>query len=219
MTRDTRTDAPILCEIKDGICHIVLNDPPYNMMDKRWSDHLSGTINGIDASNIDGIVISAAARHFSAGAVLDDIRETASSSYQAAYQDTAFPMSRDSVSFQKLSEFPLPVVGAIRGVCIGSGFELALACHYRVCDKNAAMGLVETTFGLMPGCGGTLRLPALVGTARGLEMILTGERFSSEDALRMGIVSEIVHHSELISTATQYIRRLAPYYRARYRSQ
>jgi enoyl-CoA hydratase/carnithine racemase len=125
-------------------------------------------------------------------------------------------MSQDSESFQKLSEFPLPVVAAIRGVCIGSGLELALACHYRVCDKHATMGLVESTFGFMPGCGGTQRLPALVGIARGLEMILTGERFSSDEALALRIVNSVVHHSELLPKAIGYIRTMAPFYRARH---
>ncbi len=78
------------------------------------------------------------------------------------------------------------------------------------------MGLVESTFGLMPGCGGTVRLPEIVGTGKALEMILNGQIINSEDALKLKIVSGVVHHRELLNMSINYIKKLSPYYRVKY---
>lgn len=217
MTQATdSSDTLVAYSVNDGIGHIVLNAPPYNMMEKRWSQQFRAIVTSLSPESLRGIVVSGAGRHFSAGAVLDDIARTAQESYETGNSADAFPLSRDSLTFHMLAELPIPVVAAMRGVCIGSGFELALACHYRVCDKNATMGLVESTFGLMPGCGGTLRLTHLVGRAKAVELALSGQRFGSEEALSLRIVHEVVHHSELVDRAVGIIRRVAPIYRARY---
>ena len=98
------------------------------------------------------------------------------------------------------------VVAAIGGCCLGAGLELALACHYRVCATNATLGFPESSFGLMPGCGGTIRLPALVGRAAAMRMILDAQSVRAEEARAMGLVDVVVHKRELTRSAAALIR-------------
>lgn len=93
--------------------------------------------------------------------------------------------------FAKLDALPMPSVAVINGFAFGGGLELALACSIRICTPNAKMGLPEVKLGLIPGYGGTQRLPRVVGPARALEIILTGRTVGAEEALRIGLVTEI----------------------------
>ncbi len=210
-------------EVDNDICHMILNNPPSNLMNEKLSVELSDLLDKIDISSLKGMIVRGAERHFSAGAEVERLAERVEGERLAARAaksstEDKFRMSRDSRSFKKIADFQIPVVAAIRGVCLGSGFELALACHYRICDKRAVMGLVESTFDLMPGCGGTLRLPKIVGRAKALELILKGDMFSSEEALTYKIVNEVVPHRELLTRAANYVKQLSPYYRARYKN-
>jgi enoyl-CoA hydratase len=113
----------------------------------------------------------------------------------------------NSDSFSALPALPFPVVAAIQGCCLGSGLELALACHFRVAAKNAVLGLPEAGFGLMPGCGGTVRLTRLAGYQKAMRYILTGESLLAEDALKEGIVDAVVDKEELEGAAKRIIER------------
>jgi len=97
------------------------------------------------------------------------------------------------------------VVAAISGCCLGAGLELALACHYRVSAPSAVFSLPEATFGLMPGCGGTVRLPALVGVGRAIELSLSGRTIGADEALACGLVDMVVEKKALLSTAVRTI--------------
>jgi len=103
----------------------------------------------------------------------------------------------------RLEELPFPVVAAIHGACLGGGLETALACRYRVAsdDPKTALGLPEVMLGLIPGAGGTQRLPRLVGLAKGLELILTGRSLKAARALRAGVVDEVVPAPILLQAA------------------
>jgi enoyl-CoA hydratase len=94
--------------------------------------------------------------------------------------------------FARLDALPMPSIAVISGFAFGGGLELALACSIRLCTPQAKMGLPEVKLGLIPGYGGTQRLPRVIGPARALEMILTGRSVGSEEALRIGLVTEIV---------------------------
>jgi enoyl-CoA hydratase len=94
--------------------------------------------------------------------------------------------------FAKLDVLPMPSIAVINGFAFGGGLELALACSIRLCNANAKMGLPEVKLGLIPGYGGTQRLPRVIGPARALEIILTGRTIAAEEALRIGLVTEIV---------------------------
>jgi 3-hydroxyacyl-CoA dehydrogenase len=102
---------------------------------------------------------------------------------------------------------PVPVVAAIRGLALGGALELAMACHYRLAHKNAKLGLPEITLGIIPGAGGTQRLPRLVGAGRALDMILSGAPISAPEAASIGLVDEVVE-GDLLDAALTFCRRL-----------
>src|SRR5699024_10133521 len=103
--------------------------------------------------------------------------------------------------FDKVAHFPKPVMAAINGYALGGGLELAMAAHFRIASENARMGLPETSLGLIPGYGGTQRLPQLVGKGRALEMIMTAGMINAEQALNYGLVNHVVPLEELMDKA------------------
>lgn len=110
--------------------------------------------------------------------------------------------------FDKIENFQKPVIAAINGYALGGGLELALACHLRIASKNAEMGFPEVSLGLIPGYGGTQRLPALVGKGKAMEMILTGERISAEDAYQWGLINEVTGINDLVHKAKEKLNRM-----------
>lgn len=106
----------------------------------------------------------------------------------------------------------LPVVAAIHGACLGGGLELALACHRRICtdDSKTVLGLPEVQLGLLPGSGGTQRLPRLIGVSTALEMMLTGKQLRARQALKSGLVDDVVPHSILLDAAAELAKQARP---------
>jgi enoyl-CoA hydratase len=103
--------------------------------------------------------------------------------------------------FSQIETLTKPVIAAINGYALGGGLELAMACHIRVAASHAKLGLPEGKLGIVPGYGGTQRLPRLVGVGRALEMILTAEPITAEEAHRIGLVNHVVPAQELLGTA------------------
>ncbi len=119
-------------------------------------------------------------------------------------------------SFRFFDELEIPVVAAIRGVCLGSALELALFCHCRICGEGSVLGLPESTFGLLPGCGGIQKMEILAGLPRAMELILSGSTFTPEDALRWHVIDCIVPKENTIDEAVNFIRAVGNgYSRAR----
>ncbi len=208
----SETKESVICEVRDGIGYFILNNPPSNLMDEVWSTQAQNAIDNLSEwvanKKVRGVIVTSSGRHFSAGANLQSL-EKAVIGRRENYLSS---MLENSVYFEKLYRLAVPVVAAIRGVCIGSGFEFSLACHYRICDTRAVMGSVEATFGIMPGCGATIRLPKIVGTGRALELIMSGRRLDANEALEMGLVNKVVNHKDLIEEAANYVNLLSPYY-------
>ncbi|WP_340614234.1 fatty acid oxidation complex subunit alpha FadJ [Xenorhabdus thailandensis] len=111
--------------------------------------------------------------------------------------------------FAQIANYSLPVVAAIHGVCLGGGLELALACHARICslDEKTRLGLPEVQLGLLPGSGGTQRLPRLIGVSAALDIILTGRQLKAKQALRLGVVDDAVPLDILLDVAVQYVKK------------
>lgn len=107
--------------------------------------------------------------------------------------------------FDKVETLKTPVIAAVNGFALGGGLELAMACHFRVASANAKMGLPEVSLGVIPGYGGTQRLPMLIGRGRAMEMILTGGMINAEKALEYGLVNHVTSQEELL----EYCRSLA----------
>lgn len=116
---------------------------------------------------------------------------------------------RAQLLFEKISRSPKPVVAAVAGYCLGGGFDLALACHLRLASPEAVFGHPGATLGLLTGWGGTQRLPRLLGRARALELLLSGESIATEKAFAIGLVQEVVATEELIARALLRARNWA----------
>jgi enoyl-CoA hydratase/carnithine racemase len=143
-----------------------------------------------------GVVIAANAKSFATGA---DIEEVAAVEGFCAREFA----ERGQSTCRRLAAFPLPVVAAIRGYCLGGGLDLALACHARVATYDASFGHPGATLGLITGWGGTQRLPRLLGKATALQLLLTADRVPATQALSMGLVDELVSSQDLIASAAK----------------
>ena len=108
-----------------------------------------------------------------------------------------------------IAAFPKPVIAAVNGFALGGGCELAMACDIRICSDNAKFGQPEVNLGVIPGFGGTQRLPRLVGSGRALELLLTGDMINAEEAWRIGLVNRIVPQDDLISECLSIMNKIA----------
>lgn len=157
-----------------------------------------------DGSGIKGVVfISAKPGHFMVGADIAMIADC-----QSAEEAEALARQGQQI-MTEIAMLPVPVVAAIHGSCLGGGLELALACHIRICTDQAetCLGLPEVQLGLLPGAGGTQRLPRLIGVSAALDMMLTGRKLTAKQAVKLGLVDEVVAESQLLATAIAFLLR------------
>lgn len=194
-------------EIRNDIAYIILNRPPTNKMDALFFDEFPQAVKQIESiKGIKGLIIHGKSRHFSAGADLEDLLSTAS--YAKNNKEKYQKLLSNSESFYRLHCLSFPVVAVICGVCLGSAFELALFCHIRLCTENALMALPETGFDIMPGCGGTQILPRIIGKAKAIELILSGNNIKASEALESNIVHEIVDKKTILQKAINIIETI-----------
>ena len=111
--------------------------------------------------------------------------------------------------FSRIENLPIPVMAAVNGYALGGGLELALACSIRICSEQVQFGAPEVKLGIIPGEGGTQRLPRLVGLGRAMEMILTGEFIDAREAYRIGLVNQVTSHDELMEKAMDLAQKIA----------
>jgi 3-hydroxyacyl-CoA dehydrogenase len=190
-------DKPVVrFDVEDGIGVITIDNPPVNALGPGVRD---GIIAALEAGERDPVVkamvMIGAGRSFIAGA---DIRQFGK---PRAQPKRPVPDVLDASS--------KPVVAAIHGFALGGGLEHALACHYRIAVPSAKVGLPEVLIGILPGGGGTQRLPRLIGPKRALEMIVSGRHVPAEEAKALGIIDEIVPGKDLRAEAIAYARRVA----------
>jgi enoyl-CoA hydratase/carnithine racemase len=191
-------------EKQDAVGHIVLDRPPANSYDKAFLDDLSLAI---DEARFDpavkGILVrSASEKFFSAGA---DVKMFAST--DAAYQ-AAFVIHANEI-MSKLERTAKVVVAAINGHCLGGGLEIALCCDFRFAAEGTYnIGLPEVTLGVLPGTGGTQRLPRLIGRQKALDLMLRGAAIQPAQAKELGIVDEVYPAAELQQQAHGYVAKL-----------
>ena len=187
-------------ERQDVVGHIVLDRPPANSYDKAFLDDLSAAI---DEARFDSavkaiVVRSASERFFSAGA---DVKMFAST--DAEYQ-FAFVIHANEI-MSKLERTPKVVVAAINGHCLGGGLEIALCCDCRVAAEGTYnIGLPEVTLGVLPGTGGTQRLPRLIGRQKAFDLMMLGAPVQPAQAKEMGIVDDVVPADRLLATAQDW---------------
>jgi enoyl-CoA hydratase len=149
------------------------------------------------------LITGAGTKAFCAGA---DIKELMGRSLAAQKRDA----ESGQAAFAMLDRLPIPSLAVINGYAFGGGLELALACTFRIATRNAKMGLPEIKLGLIPGYGGTQRLPRVVGEPRALEMIMTGRTVDAEEACRMGLVNRLVD-GDAVEQGVAYAREFSCY--------
>jgi 3-hydroxyacyl-CoA dehydrogenase len=186
---------------EDGVGVITLNSPPVNALSAPVRDGLAG---GMAAAAADGsvqsVVIICEGRTFIAGA---DITEFGGAQKGASLFDVQ----------EAIENSPKPVVAAIHGTALGGGLEVALTCHYRVAVPSARCGLPEVNLGLLPGAGGTQRLPRIVGVEKALEMMTSGQHVPAKECLAMGLVDELVEEGKLREGAIAFAKKIVAEHR------
>ena len=193
----------ILVEKNEGIALITLNRPKQlNSLNKALLSELNEVLEALRDDTETKVVLltGAGEKAFVAGA---DIKEFAS--FNGA-QGAELSKEGHLTVFNVIEEFPKPVIAAINGFALGGGLELAISAHIRIASKNARMGLPETSLGLIPGYGGTQRLPQLIGKGRALEMIFSARMIDAETALNYGLVNQVVPHDKLLDAAKEMAR-------------
>ena len=189
-----------------NLCRIVISrEEKLNALNRRTLVELHEAITlALTTDTIRGIIITGSGeKAFVAGA---DIAEFAN--FNAEQGHTLAQEGQTSV-FDLIHHAHKPIVAAINGYALGGGLELALACHMRVAATHAKLGLPEVSLGLIPGYGGTQRLTQLAGRGKALEMILTGDMISAQEALEHGIVNHVVEPVDLLAKAEEILHRIA----------
>lgn len=187
----------------DGVGEITLSRPPVNALSGPVARELTGIVDEVrDDERVRAVVVWGGATVFAAGADIKEMGELNSVQMQrhiAAFQD----------ALTRLEQLPVISIAAITGYALGGGCELALACDLRVCAADAQLGQPEILLGVIPGAGGTQRLPRLIGAGRAKELIFSGRFVAADEALRIGLVTEVVPREEVHARATEIARGYA----------
>src|SRR6266550_3719933 len=185
-------------DIDDGIGVITIDNPPVNALSPGVPDGITAAVDRGNADpSVKAMVLIGAGRSFIAGA---DIRQFGAAPSRPASARRHYDVTDDS---------PKPVVAAIHGYALGGGLETALACHYRVAVPSAKLGLPEVQIGILPGAGGTQRLPRLVGPKAAMELITSGRHVPAAEAQKLGIIDEIAPEGQLKEAAIAFARKIA----------
>jgi enoyl-CoA hydratase/carnithine racemase len=193
----------LIVEREENIAIITLNRPPANPINLTVLDELEAVLNEFEKDKaVRALIISGAGeKSFSAGF---DVKT-------AGTPEGTKAMDKGQVVFSKIEKYPKPVIAAINGFALGGGCELSMACHFRIIadSEKVFMGQPEINLGIIPGWGGTQRLPRLVGKTKALEMLLLATRVGAAEALRIGLVTKVSKPEELMKDAKELAKTLA----------
>jgi len=188
----------VLLEITDHVATVTIHRPDkLNALNKAVISELDRMFKSLaEREQVTAIVLTGAGRAFVAGADIAEVAKQADTS-----EGLAATSAFGTAVFRRIEQSKKPVIAAVNGFALGGGCELALACHVRLASRDAKFGLPETKLGLIPGYGGTQRLPRLVGTGRALQMILTGDMVDAHAAVAMGLANAVHSPDELLPAA------------------
>lgn len=195
----------ILVEKENRIAIVTINRPSkLNALNKVTINELHEALKGLaDDNEIRVIILTGSGeKAFVAGADISEFANFDSS------QGAELAAKGQELLFNFIQNLPKPVIAAVNGFALGGGLELAMSAHFRVASDNAKMGLPEVTLGVIPGYGGTQRLPQLIGRGRAMEMILTAQMIDAQKALAYGLVNEVVSQQELLSYAKSIAEKI-----------
>jgi len=194
----------LLVNITNKIGTITINRPDkLNALNKVTIAELHEALQALDQSCHVIIVTGSGTKSFVAGA---DISEFAH--FSASEGENLAALGQQQL-FDFIEHLSTPVIAAVNGFALGGGLELAMACHFRLASDNAKLGLPEVTLGVIPGYGGTQRLPQLVGKGRAMEMILSAQMITANKALECGLVNYVVPQEELLPLANSIAEKIA----------
>ncbi len=191
----------LILETENAVATLTLNHPPVNSLSLAMLHELDAALAEIERDESVRVVVitGGEVKQFSAGA---DFQEFANEGVREFQQ-------KGVALFDFIEHFRKPVIAALNGGAYGGGFELALSCHLRFMADTAQLALTEVRLGIIPGWGGTQRLPRLIGRTRALEYLLTGERLNAPDALIFGLVNRVYTRESLSSETQAFAAKLA----------
>ncbi|HEY5030830.1 MAG TPA: enoyl-CoA hydratase-related protein [Actinomycetes bacterium] len=188
-------------EVEGGIGTIRLDRPPMNALSRQVQEEIRAAADeASERSDVRAVVVYGGEKVFAAGA---DVKEMARWTYAQVVDEGA----RLQSSFTAVAGIPKPTVAAITGYALGGGLELALCCDFRVAGDNAKLGQPEIQLGIIPGAGGTQRLPRLVGPSRAKDIVYTGRFVGADEALAMGLVNKVVAPDDVYAEARAMVER------------
>lgn len=191
--------------VEDRVAIVTIEHGRVNSLNRQAIEELGTLVDrlGEDATVKVVVLTGAGSLAFVAGADIKEVSQLTSP--QKAQEMSAMGQA----VFLKLQRLGKPVIAAINGVCLGGGMELAMACHLRISGDRARFGQPEINLGIIPGWGGTQRLPRLIGRTKATEWILTGEMYSAQEALRLGLVNQVVPQDQVLRVSKDLARKLA----------
>ena len=192
----------VTLETTDGIGTIRLNRPKVNALNDQVTEELAAAARAAAADEVRAVVIYGGERVFAGGADIKDMAE-------AGYAEMTARAARLHEAMNLLAGLGKPVVAAITGYALGGGLEVALAADFRVAGETARLGQPEILLGVIPGAGGTQRLPRLIGPARAKDLVFSGRMVGAAEALEIGLVDQVVPDADVYSAAVDMVKRYA----------
>jgi len=191
--------------VEDRIAVITLDHPPVNAFNSQTVRDLDAALNmALEDDDVKVIIITGAGQiAFVAGADINEINQITDADHAEKLLWGGHRV------FNKIEASRKPVIAAINGICLGGGLEMAMACHIRVAGDRARIGQPEINLGIIPGWGGTQRLPRIVGPSKAAEMILTGDPITAQEAYRLGLVNKVVPMGDVLKEAKGLARKIA----------
>jgi enoyl-CoA hydratase/carnithine racemase len=179
--------------LHDGVALLTLDNPPVNQMSPQLMQDFGAAIGeAMQDEAVKAIVLTGTGKNFIAGADITRLQLVKKK------EDIHGPALEAARFLNGIEMAPKPIIAAINGNCLGGGLETAMACHYRIAAPGINLGQPEVQIGLIPGAGGTQRLPRLIGLPNAVEMITTGAPIKAEKALQRGLVDEVVPQEKLV---------------------
>jgi enoyl-CoA hydratase len=195
--------ATLALEVSDRIATVTVNRPDkLNALNDDVIRELGLVADALaERTDVAGIILTGAGRAFVAGADISELERLDGVAARALAR-------RGQDVFARFEQSTRPVIAAVNGFALGGGCELAMACHIRIASESAKFGQPEVKLGLIPGYGGTQRLPRLVGKGRALQLLLSGEMIDAQEALRIGLVNAVVAADQLIPSARRMLAQM-----------
>ena len=191
--------------LDERVATLTIDHAPVNALNQATLEDLNAAVDEAIANpDVKAVVITGAGQvAFVAGADITEFSKIADAAQAQTVSQTVHAL------YTKIENAPKPFIAAINGVALGGGLELAMACHMRIIGDRAKVGQPEINLGIIPGWGGTQRLPRLVGVSKAIELILTGDAITAQEAYRLNLVNKVVPGGEVLKTARDLAKKIS----------